>query len=111
MSFLKRLSPGPALRFLRTRKRYQIGALVISSVLVVGIVYGFFRDSRFFPEYKPNITYFKSWRLDRSDAEIQAQMAIDKARHDKLRAERDKKLKARREEFQKIDNTLTGWGL
>jgi hypothetical protein len=115
MSFFKRLAPGPAFRglsgFLRTRKRHQIVGLAVSAVLVVGIIYGFFKDSRFFPEYKPDILYFKSWPLDRSEAEIKAQQAVDQARIDKLRAERDKKQKARQEEFQKIDNTLSGWGL
>jgi len=115
MPFLQKLAPGPAIRdlrsFLRARKRHQIGALAISAVLVAGIIYGFFKDSRFFPEYKANITYFQSWPLDRSDAEIEAQMKIDNEKRAKLKAERDKKQKARQAEFQQIDNTLSGWGL
>ena len=111
MSLLQKLHPAPAWAFLRRRKRYQVAALAISGLLVVGIIYGFFKDSRFFPEYKANITYFQSWRLDRSDEEIAKQMAIDNARIAKLKAERDTKQKARQAEFQQIDTTLTGWGL
>ena len=115
MSLLHKLHPGPAFHglrgFVRSRKRYQIWALAVSALIVVAIIFGFIKDSRFFPKYKAEITYFKSWPLDRSDAEIQAQMKIDNARLAKLRAERDKKQKARQAEFQKIDNTLSGWGL
>lgn len=115
MTFFQRLAPGPVLRdlrgFLRSRKRYQIWALIVSTVLVAAIVFGFVKDAHFWPSYKPNITYFQSWPLDRSDAEIQAQMAIDKVKRDKERAELEKKQKARQAEYQKIDNTLKGWGL
>ena len=85
--------------------------MVVSTVLVIAIFIGFIKDSKFLRPYKAEITYFKSWPLDRSDAEIEAQMKIDNARIAKLKAERDKKQKARQAEFQKIDNTLTGWGL
>jgi hypothetical protein len=115
MSLLNNLSPGPAFRdlrtFLRTRKRHQIWMLLPALLAVLAIIYGFFKDSHFIKEYKPEIFYFQSWRLDRSDAEIKAQQAIDKVERDKAKAELEKKQKARRQEFQEIDNTLTGWGL
>lgn len=111
MSFFQKLAPGNALRFLRTRKRYQVVALTVSSVLVVGIIIGFFKDSRFFPEYKPNIIYFQSWPLDRSEAEIKRQLKLDNVRRYILLDEQKRKQKERQQEFQQIDNTLKGWGI
>lgn len=111
MSLLQKLHPAPVWAYLRSRKRYQVWAMVVSTVLVVAIFFGFIKDSKFLRPYKAEITYFQSWPLDRSDAEIQKQMAIDNARLAKLRADRDRKQKARQAEFQQIDNTLSGWGL
>ncbi|MCW3846859.1 hypothetical protein OF829_06375 [Sphingomonas sp. LB-2] len=115
MDFFKRLAPGPALSdlrsFLRTRKRHQILMLLPALLAVLAIIYGFVKDSRFFPEYKPNITYFQSWPLNRSDEEIAKDREIDKVKRAKARAELEKKQKARQAEFQELDNTLKGWGL
>lgn len=111
MSVLQKLHPAPAWAWLRSRKRYQVWAMVISFVLVVAIFFGFIKDSKFLRPYKAEVMYFQSWPLDRSDAEIAKQRAIDDARIARLKAERDKKQKARQAEFQQIDNTLTGWGL
>lgn len=115
MSLFENLSPRRALRdlwtFLRTRKRHQVW-MVLPSLAVVGfVIFAFFKDSKFFPEYKPNIIYVQNWPLNRTDEEIAADQAIDKARIDKRKAELEEKQKARQEEFRKIDNTLKDWGL
>jgi hypothetical protein len=115
MSLLQALSPRRALRdlatFLKTRKRHQVWMVLPALAVVAFTVFAFVKDSKFFPEYKPNIIYVKSWPLDRSDDVIKAEQAIDQARIDKEKAELEKKQQARQEEFKKIDNTLKGWGL
>ena len=79
-------------------------------LIVVGILYAFYKDSHFEREYKPNIIYVKSWPLNRSDEEIAAQAKIDNAERDKQRAALAKKQKERQEGFQKLDNSLKEWG-
>lgn len=114
MSFLKNLSPIRAARdlwrFLDSRPRYELYMLLPAMLLVIGVLYAFYKDSHFEREYKPNIIYVKSWRLDRSDEEIAAQAKIDNAERDKQRAELEKKQLKRQQEFQKVDNSLKSWG-
>lgn len=115
MSLFENLSPRRALgdlrTFLKTRKRHQVWMLLPSLALVVFIIFAFIKDSKFFPEYKPNIIYVKSWPLDRSDEQIRAEQAIDKARIDKEKAALEKKQKARQQEYKQIDDALKSWGL
>ncbi len=114
MTFLKYLSPIRALRdlwrFLERRPRHELYMMVPAMLLVVGVIYAFYKDSHFEREYKPNIIYVKSWPLNRSDEEIAKQAAIDKVERGKQRAALEKKQKARQQEFQKLDNTLQSWG-
>ena len=114
MTFLKYLSPIRAMRdlwrFLGNRPRHELYLMVPALLIVVGILYAFYKDSRFEREYKPNIIYVKSWPLNRSDEEIAAQAKIDNAERDKQRAALAKKQKERQEGFQKLDNSLKEWG-
>ncbi|MDF7774233.1 hypothetical protein P1X14_03140 [Sphingomonas sp. AOB5] len=116
MSLFKFLSPAKALRdarqFVVTRKKHEWWMLIPALVVTGGVLVAFYLDSVARPEWKrPEIIWVKDWRLDRSDAEIEAQQAIDKAEKDKLDAELEKKRKARRDEFKKIDDGLKSWGL
>jgi hypothetical protein len=114
MSFLKYLSPIRAMRdlwrFLDGRPRHELYMMVPALLLVVGVIYAFYKDSHFEREYKPNIIYVKSWPLNRSDEEIAKQAAIDKVELDKRRAALEKKQKERQESFQRVDNSLKAWG-
>lgn len=114
MSFLKYLSPLRALRdlwrFIDSRPRHELYMMVPAMLLVVAVIYAFYKDSHFEREYRPNIIYVKSWPLNRSDEEIRAQAAIDKVRLDKARAELEAMQKKRQQEFQKVDNALESWG-
>jgi hypothetical protein len=115
MTFLKHLSPFRALRdlwrFLDSRPRHELYMLVPALLLVVGVLYAFYRDSSFEREYRPNIIYVKSWPLNRSSEEIAADEKIDKVERDKRRAAFEKKQRERQEGFQKVENSLQSWGL
>lgn len=115
MSLFQNFSPrralGDLLVFLKTRKRHQVWMLLPSLAAVGFIIFAFAKDSKFFPEYKPNIIYVKSWPLNRTDEEITNELAIDKARIDKEQAALDKKRKASQQEYKQIDDALKDWGL
>lgn len=116
MSIFRFLSPVRAFRdfrqFIATRKKHELWMLIPSLGVTIAILIGFYLDSNFERAWKrPEIIWVKDWRLDRSDEEIRAQQAIDKAAKDKAEAELEKKRKVRRDEFKKIDDGLKSWGL
>ncbi|NML08216.1 hypothetical protein [Sphingomonas sp. G-3-2-10] len=116
MRIFRFLSPVQAFRdfrqFIATRKKHELWMLIPSLGLTIGVMVAFYLDSRAEREWKrPDIIWVKDWRLDRSDEEIRAQQAIDKVEKDKRDAELEKKRKARRDEFKKIDDGLKSWGL
>ncbi|MBX3593700.1 hypothetical protein [Sphingomonas sp.] len=115
MNFLRFLSPLRAARdlrgFLRLRHRYELGFMLAAFVTTMLIVFGVAKDSYFEKEYKRDIIYVQNWRADRSLKEIIAQQKIDQAIRDKREAELRAKQEKRRREFQRIDNSLTEWGI
>lgn len=116
MNIFRFFSPLKAFRdfrhFLATRKKHELWMLIPALLVTGGVLVAFYLDSIGRAEWKrPEIIWVKDWRLDRSDAEIQAQQAIDKVEKDKRDAELEKKRKERRDEFKKIDDGLKSWGL
>ena len=115
MAFFARLNPLRAIRdlrlFLHQRQPYELGFLALAIVLTGLLVIGFAKDSAIEKEYRPQIVYVQQWRLDRSDAEIRAQQAIDAPIKQKAIDEqkaREAKLQA---DFKKLDDRLSRWGL
>lgn len=116
MGLLRLFSPLRAFRdlraFLASRKKHEIWMLVPALLLTAGTLVAFYIDSIGRAEWKrPEIIWVKDWRLDRSDEEIRAQQAIDKVEKEKADAELEKRRKARRDEFKKVDDGLKSWGL
>jgi len=61
------------------RSRLVIGSLAV--LMTVVVMTGFLLESRWgYSPREPKIIYFKSWRADRSDAEVAADNAADVAR-------------------------------
>lgn len=115
MGFFSRMSPVRAYKdlrvFLATRQPYELGFLALAMLVTGFFVYAFAHDSYEEPAYKRNIVYVQQWTLDRTDAQIRAQQAIDgpiKAAQLKAQAEREAKNRAA---FKKLDDRLTKYGL
>ncbi|WP_085808718.1 hypothetical protein [Sphingomonas sp. TZW2008] len=115
MNFFARMSPLRAVRdlrlFLAQRQPYELVFLLIS-ILVTGVILiGFVKDSHIEKEYRPKIIYVQQWRLDRTDAEIRAQQAIDAPIKQKAIDDERKRREARQAQFKRIDDKLNQWGL
>lgn len=113
--FFARMSPIRAwhdLRlFLSTRQPHDFWFLIASITITTFLIWAFVHDSYAEKEYRPKITYFQQWRLDRTDAEIVAQQKIDKPIRDAQVAaqrEREEKLRA---SFKRMDDQMTRLGL
>jgi hypothetical protein len=97
--------------FLRHREPHQVyiamGAVALTALTIAAFVV----DSRFEPDYHPDIVYVQQWPLSRTDAQIIAQQKIDyviKAR----RLEAEKRAAAQRQAgFQHIQNAMDAWDL
>lgn len=117
MSFLKRFSPVDAYRdlrfFLATRKRHELWFMVLALAVTLLILFVFVKDSAIgtAKPYERNIIYVEQWPLTRTDEQIKAQQKIDQAKRNILKAELEKKRKAKQDEFKKVDNWLTDHGL
>jgi len=84
--------------FLAGGGRTKVSIAIISVLMPVIIVIGFYHDANIKPA--PKGPYFvQSWPATRSDEEIKAQQKIDQARRD---AEREK----RRQEYQRLADQL-----
>ena len=115
MSFFSRMSPIRAINDLRSylvsRPPYEMGFLA-AALLITGIfIYLFARNDIAPPPYKPDIIYVEQWRLDRTDAEIRAAQKIDQKVKAKRLAEEKAALEAKRQQFKKMDDALSRWGL
>lgn len=115
MGFFSRMSPVRAYKdlrlFLVAREPYELGFLALAMLVTGFFVYAFAHDSDEEPAYKRDIIYVQQWTLDRTDAQIRAQQAIDapiKAAQIKAQAEREAKNRAA---FKKLDDQLTKYGL
>lgn len=116
MGFFRSVSPTGAFSDLRTfigsRKKHEIWLVLPALLITGGILWAFYLDSRATPEWKrPEIIWVRDWRLDRSKDEIEAQQLIDMKIRAAAEAELEKRRKARRDEFKKIDDGLRGMGL
>ncbi|WBH15465.1 hypothetical protein [Sphingomonas radiodurans] len=115
MQFLARMSPLRAVRdlrfFLQQRERHELVFFFLAILATTALLTGFWKNSGVEKEYRPQIIYVQQWRLDRTDAEIKAQQAIDapikqaridaeKKRQDELRAQ-----------FKRLDDKLESWGI
>ncbi|WP_448659413.1 hypothetical protein ACPVPU_02855 [Sphingomonas sp. CJ99] len=112
---MKQVQPRTAIRdvyelFIRPRP-HKWGFMGLAATITALVISGFVSDSRQERPYKRDIVYVQDWRLDRTDEQIIAQQQVDEARKlerlKKLNAEKEK----RRQEWQKIDDGLSRWGL
>jgi hypothetical protein len=116
MSMFTRFSPLRALGdlgdFLRSRKPYEVGFMMLSIAVTWTVILVFSRDTNVAPDYvEPDIIYVQSYAENRSEAEIVAQQKADLpkelARKKAIEDAREK----RRLEFKKIDDKLKSWGI
>ena len=114
MQFFARMSPFRAVRdlrlFLHQRQKHELIFLFLSVILTGLLIIGFAKDSSVEKVYKPEIVYVQQWRLDRTDAEIRAQQAIDAPIKQKQMDEQKRRQEELRASFQKVDDKLKRWG-
>lgn len=115
MAFFARMNPIRAVRdlrlFLHQRQRHELVFLFLSVLLTGLLLIGFAKDSRVEKVYRPDIIYVQQWRLDRTDAEIRAQQAIDAPIKQKAIDEQKRREAELRASFKKLDDKLERWGL
>mgnify|MGYP001807139828 CR=1 FL=1 len=115
MAFFARMNPFRAVRdlrlFLHQRQKHELIFLVVSVVLTGLLLIGFAKDSKVEKVYKPDIVYVQQWRLDRTDAEIRAQQAIDGPIKQKAIDAQKKREEEMRASFKRMDDKLNNWGL
>lgn len=97
--------------FLAGRQKHEWIFVVAAALCTAVILFGFVKDSHFEKTYKREIIYAESWPLNRSDEEIKKQQAIDLPKEQALKADYERRLEERRQEFKKIDDSLTNIGL
>lgn len=115
MQFFARMSPFRAVRdlrlFLHQRQKHELFFLFVSIVMTGLLLVGFAKDSKVEKQYRPDIVYVQQWRLDRTDAEIRAQQAIDGPIKQKRIEAHEKALAERQAAFKRLDDKMTKWGL
>lgn len=90
--------------FIGDRSRHQLVAAFFAVLMPAIIVVIFYYDGQTNIMPGPQVIYAESWSADRSDEEIVAKQKVDQERIEKWRAER-------REQFQKIDDSLERLGI
>lgn len=83
---------------------YKWGAAAVAVIMPIAIVIVFTLDTRTNIDPPVQIIYVESWPANRSEAEIKAQQAKDKAKADAFK-------KQRQAEFQKVDKDLERLGI
>jgi hypothetical protein len=83
---------------------YKWGAAAVAVIMPIAIVIVFTLDTRTNIDPPTQIIYVESWPASRSEAEIKAQQAKDKAKADAFK-------KKRQAEFQKVDEGLERLGI
>lgn len=115
MSFFQRVSPVTAYRdlrqFLARRQPHQMVFLAAAIGVTAYFLFALAHDSSYAPDYKPTIIYVQQWRLDRTDAEIKAQQAIDQAAKDKRVAAEKAASERNRQALKRLDDKLKAWGI
>ena len=96
-------SPRAALADIRAywshRNRDHIIGASLAVLVTIIILILFFVDSKINTAPQRTVQYVESWPADRSDAEIIAQQKKEKADY-------DRRVKERQEEFRKLEKTL-----
>ena len=114
MHFFSRLNPFNALRdlrlFLAQRQKHELIFLFLAIAATWVMIFVFSKDSNIKPEYRPQIVYVQQWRLDRTDAQIRAQQAIDGPIKQKQIDDLKKRQAERQAQFKRLDDKLTSWG-
>lgn len=114
MNFFARMNPLNAVRdlrlFLHQRQKHELIFLFLAIVATTVIVGVFAKDSRIKKEYNPTIIYVQQWRLDRTDAQIRAQQAIDAPIKQKQIDDLARRQAERQAQFKRLDDKLTKWG-
>jgi hypothetical protein len=90
--------------FWQGRTRTQWGAATLAVLIPIVIAILFYLDGRTNIAPGPQVIFVESWPAERTDAQIRAKQAVD------LRA-RQARERARQQEFQQLDNSLTRLGL
>ena len=85
--------------FMRQRSREQVIGAALAVLVTTIIVIEFLVDSKINTAPPPQIVYVDSWSANRTDAEIIAEQKKDQA-------EQQAALKARQEQFKKLENTF-----
>lgn len=115
MQFFARFSPIRAVQdlraFLAGRQRHELVFLFLSIIFPTLLIAGFVKDSHFEKAYKRDIQYFESWPADRSSAQIRADQLRDMALRTKADAYREKRQADTKASFQRVDDSMTKWGL
>ena len=97
-------------RFLVTRQKHELWFMLASAACCVIIVTGFIVDSNVEKPYQPpTIIYVKSWRADRTLADIIAQAKIDEAKRKADEAKLKKLQDANRAAFKRLNDRLSPW--
>jgi hypothetical protein len=117
MSYFSRFNPLVAFAdlrdFIRQRQRHELIFAVLSVCVTGGILLDFAIDAMHLEKpYVPvEVNYVKQWPANRTLAQVRAQQKIDAAQAKIDKAKKDEAEKARRAEFQKIDEAMNRMGL
>ena len=85
--------------FMRQRSREQVIGAMLAVLVTTIIVIEFLVDSKINTAPPKQIIYVEQWNANRTDAEIVAEQKKDQA-------EREAAMKARQEQFKKLENQL-----
>ena len=85
--------------FMRQRSREQVIGAALAVLVTTIIVIEFLVDSKINTAPPKQIIYVEQWNANRTDAEIIAEQKKDQA-------EREAAMKARQEQFKKLENQL-----
>lgn len=116
MRYFARLNPLRAYvdlrNYLRSRPLHEVIFFFLAIVMTTVVMLGFLHDYRAQEKaYHREITYFQSWKLDRSDGDIRAQMKLDEPKRQAERREIDRLNRERQAAAKRLDEKLSAWGL
>lgn len=111
-----RLSPIRAYKdlrgFLLERSPWGLGFLLLAVLITWVVVFVLLRDTNERPAYRPpQIQYVQQWTLDRTDAQIRAQQAIDEPIKQKRIEDEEKARAEQRAKFKRLDDKLKAYGI
>lgn len=115
LRYFSRFSPIGAIndlrRFLAQRQKHELVFLFLSLVITTALIAGFLHDSRVARPYKREIVYFKSWKADRSHADIMADRQRDFVMRTRADVTLEKRQADSRAQWRRYDDALDRWGL